>query len=341
MNREVKLGDYEITTTSVGFGTAGIFREPSKMARRRLLEAALEAGIRHFDVAPIYGLGLAQGELGRVLRDHRENVVVVTKVGIGLTPLARVLGIVQSPARKILLKLPSLQQQARRSAASPSSGQFGGLLYKSTFNLQAAQRSLDESLRELGTDYIDLLLLHDPEPSHLKPIEMYDLLERARSSGKIRSWGVAGEAEPTMDVIKQFPGPTPVVQIRDDIFRRDEYLSLPVQSDFLITFGVLGDALPKILAHVSANQERTRQWSDAVGADCANPHTIVTFLLKDALRANARGTVLYSTTRPARIRDAVTLVSRVPDTSDTSLDAFRQLVIDQLGKGEVTPKEDQ
>jgi D-threo-aldose 1-dehydrogenase len=339
VNREVELGEYHFATSALGFGTAGIFHEPSKLARQRLLESALGAGICHFDVAPIYGLGLAQGELGQVLRSHREEVVIVTKVGIGLTPLARALGRVQRPARKVLQKIPSLQRQARQSATSPSSGKFGGLLYRSTFDPRAAQRSLDESLRELDTDYIDLLLLHDPEPSQINPMEMYGLLERARTSGKIRSWGVAGEAEPISAVIKEFPGPTPVVQIRDDIFRRDASVSLPSQCEYLITFGVLGDALPKILAHVTSIKARTLQWSDAVGADCANPETIVTFLLKDALRANARGTVLYSTTRPARIRDAVALSNCDADTSDSALDTFRQLVATQLGPSEAPPKE--
>jgi D-threo-aldose 1-dehydrogenase len=341
MKREAKLGQYEFATSALGFGTAGIFREPTKLARRRLLESALEAGIRHFDTAPIYGLGLAQGELGQVLRRHREEVVIVTKVGIGLTPLARTLGRIQGPARRILQKVPSLQQQARQSAPGPSSGKFGGLLYKNTFDLKSAQRSLDESLRELGTEYIDLLLLHDPDPSQLKPSEMYDLLENARTSGKIRSWGVAGEAEPTSAVIKLFPGPTPVVQIRDDIFRPETCVSLPSQSDFLITFGVLGDALPRVLAHVTTNRERTRQWSNAVGADCANPSTIVALLLEDALRANGRGTVLYSTTKTARIREAAVLFSSDADQPDAALDAFRQLVAAQLGQSEATPKEDQ
>jgi D-threo-aldose 1-dehydrogenase len=341
VNREVKLGEYDFATSALGFGTAGIFHEPSKMARQRLLESALEAGICHFDVAPIYGLGLAQGELGRVLRRHREDVVIVTKVGIGLTPLARAFGRVQGPARRVLQRIPSLQQQARQSAASPTSGKFGGLLYKSTFEQKAAQRSLDDSLRELGTHYIDLLLLHDPAPSQFNSIVMYDLLERARASGKIRSWGVAGEVEPTSAVINQFPGPTPVIQIRDDIFRRDECLSLPPQSEYLITFGILGDALPKILAHVNSNKERTQQWSDAVGADCTDPHTIVGFLLRDALRANGRGTVLYSTTQAARIRDAVALFSTGAHTPDTALDEFRRLVVAQLGQSDAAPKEDQ
>jgi D-threo-aldose 1-dehydrogenase len=340
MIREGKLGEYEFTTSGVGFGTAGIFHEPSRFARLRLLESALEARIRHFDVAPIYGLGLAQGELGRALRGYREQVVVATKVGIGLTPLATTLGRLQGPGRRMLLKFPSLQQGMRQSAASPSSGRFGGLLYKNTFDRGAAQRSLDQSLRQLGTDYIDLLLLHDPEPSLLNPIDVYELLERARGSGKIRSWGVAGEAESIAAVIKQFPGPTPVVQIRDDIFRPNDHPSLPAPPDFLITFGVLGYALPRILDHVTANGERARRWSEAVGQDCADPHTIVTYLLKDARRANPGGTVLYSTTQPGRIRDAAALFSSVTEETDAPLEAFRRLVRNQLGTSDATKRDD-
>src|SRR5665213_3014944 len=156
-----------------------------------------------------------------------------------------------------------------------------------------------------------------------------------------RSRSVAGEAETTSSVIELLPGPTPVVQIRDDIFRRDEFVSLPSGSDFLITFGVLGDALPRVLAHITANKERTREWSDAVGADCADPHTIVALLLKDALRANGRGTVLYSTTRAARVRDAVALAGSDEVKPDVALDVFRHLVGTQLGPSEMKPKEEQ
>jgi hypothetical protein len=281
----------------------------------------------------MYGLGLAQGELGQVLRSHREELVIVTKVGIGLTPLAKTIGHIQGPARRVLKRVPKLQHRAHRSAQSPSSGNVGGLLYKSTFNVKAAQRSLEESLRALGTDYIDLLLLHDPEPSQLNPEEMYGLLEQARTSGTIRSWGVAGEADTASSVISLLPGPTPVVQIRDDIFRRDECVSLPSGSDYLITFGVLGNALPRVLSHVTATPERTREWSDAVGADCTNPNTVASFLLRDALRANDHGTVLYSSTRAASVHDAVSLVDGAA-VKDPALDAFRQLVSAQLGPSE-------
>ena len=54
----------------------------SRRESLRLLEAAFDAGIRHFDVAPMYGYGEAEGCLGEFLQRHRADVTVTTKYGI-------------------------------------------------------------------------------------------------------------------------------------------------------------------------------------------------------------------------------------------------------------------
>jgi hypothetical protein len=207
-------------------------------------------------------------------------------------------------------------------------------------DIKAARQSLDQSLRELHSDYIDLLLLHDPLPSYPSYEAIYALLEGARAAGKIRAWGVAGEPVPTEAVIRQLPGPPAVVQVRDDIFREAVHRSDPLHADFRITFGALGDALPTVLGHLKASTERTRRWSDAVGADCADSLTIVNFLLKDAVRVNPHGILLYSTTRPERVRDAVAVLGCVSDHLDASLEVFRQLVKEELNRGNATSEDE-
>jgi len=328
-------------TSRLGFGTAGIFREARKKERQRLLDAALDAGITHFDTAAIYGLGLAEGELGRAVKGRRDDIRLVSKVGIGLTPLGKTLGRVQGPVRMILESSPLLQRRAQSSAASPTSGPLGALLYKDTFEEKAAQRSLDNSLRHLKTDYLDLLLLHDPSPAltHLEAV--YEILERAKSAGKILSWGVAGESDQISAVVKQLPGPTSVLQIRDDIFREDECLSPPAPCDYLISFGVLGRALPTIMAHVTASKERTRLWSDTVGIDCSKSEVIAGFLMMDAVRANSSGIVLYSTTRPERIQGTMATLSNVAHQDSHSLEKFRELVARELKTTGASPKDEQ
>jgi D-threo-aldose 1-dehydrogenase len=337
MIRGARLGDYDFATSALGFGTAGIFHEPSRSIRTQLIETALDVGVLHFDVAPIYGLGLAEAELGQALRKRRDSVVIATKVGIGLTPLATVLGRVQGPVRSALKKSPRMQEQARDSAASPSSGPLGGLLYKSTFDRRAAQRSLDRSVRNLGT-HIDLLLLHDPEPGQIDANEVRDFLERARLDGHIRSWGVAGEAHEVASVLALFDDPVPVVQVRDDIFR-DHRTTRSLPSTYEVTFGTLGYAVPAIMRHLHASAERVREWSKDVDADCSDASVVAGLLLKDALRSNVRGTVLYSTTRPERIRDAAAVSNGDLVTFDPSLERFRELVRNQITASDPTTED--
>jgi D-threo-aldose 1-dehydrogenase len=314
----------KFSTTRLGFGVAGMFHEPSKSARERLLLTALEMGVVHFDVAPIYGLGEAQGEVGKTFKGRRDDVVIATKVGIGMTRGARLLGRAQGPVRALLQKRPQLQQHAKVSAAGPTSGLFGRLLYTSTFEPRAAQRSLDRSLRELGT-HIDLLLLHDPEPCDLDAHALSEFLENARASGKIRWWGVAGEFEDVASVSAAFGTRPPIVQIRDDIFSHQDAFA-PPESDYVITFGTMARAFPRIHNYLSASATRVSDWSEAVGQDLADPRIIGSLLMKDSLQVNAGGTVLISTTRPERIRQAATVANNDPISADASLERFRELV---------------
>ena len=57
-------------TTALGFGCASLMRLPEARDRQRLLDLAVDLGIRHFDGARLYGLGQVEGELGALLRRH-------------------------------------------------------------------------------------------------------------------------------------------------------------------------------------------------------------------------------------------------------------------------------
>src|SRR5215471_17656300 len=74
-------------TTRLGFGCA-FSRSVSKSDAARCLDAAFDAGIRHFDVAPSYADGAAEGYLGNFLKRHNARMTVTTKYGI-LAPVMR------------------------------------------------------------------------------------------------------------------------------------------------------------------------------------------------------------------------------------------------------------
>ena len=141
----VTLGVGGIQTTALGFGCASLFRISNRVQRLELLHTAYDAGIRHFDVAPMYGLGLAERELGAFARGRRAELTIATKFGIKPTPIARTLAHAQGPIRHVFEVKPAVREQARTHAGAPSR-----LLYElGGYDAAGARRSLERSLRAL------------------------------------------------------------------------------------------------------------------------------------------------------------------------------------------------
>ena len=143
MNR---IGRTDVRVTAVGFGSAPIgnlYSEVSDESARGAVEAAWAAGIRYFDTAPHYGLGLAERRLGRVLAQYdRSEFVLSTKVGRLLVP---------NPA-------PSGSDLAAGGFAVADQ-----LTRKRDYSADGTRRSIEASLKRTGTDRFDIVLVHDPD----------------------------------------------------------------------------------------------------------------------------------------------------------------------------------
>jgi len=326
--RSVRLGETGIETTAIGFGCADLFREPGSARRRRLLEAAYDEGIRHFDAAPMYGLGLVEEELGRFSVGKRGTLIIATKFGIEPAAAGRLIARAQAPIQYVVRKITATASPSRPAAVDPRAGAIGALLYAPVdYSVRAARASLERSLRRLGTDYIDLLFLHDPPPGAMIADDIAAFLEASRAAGRIRAWGVAGESASSMDVARRLTAPVPVLQVRGDLFSRCEP-SFPRDADALLLYGVIARPLGRIVAHVRSSAEVRRRWLEAVGADCSRPDEVANLLLADALRANRHGTVLFSTTRAERIRTA----AQVERTASPAVDTFISLVKSEVAQ---------
>jgi len=135
------LGRSHIPLPILGFGCAplgGILDATPQDAAMATLQCAWELGIRHFDVAPQYGHGLAEHRLGLGLRDKpRDDWLLSTKVGRLLHP--------------------------RRADSPPQSMWVGALPFDIVFDYSydATLRSLEDSLQRLGLDRIDMVMIHD------------------------------------------------------------------------------------------------------------------------------------------------------------------------------------
>ena len=150
------LGDTGLTVSAIGFGCwemgnpgYGATEDAEAIAA---VHRAMELGVTLYDTAPNYGFGGSEEVLGRALKGRRDQIVLVSKVGIPWDPVTF-----------------TTKFDARYSTI---------------------KRINDESLRRLGTDHLDLLLVHWPDPE--TPIdETMRALEELRAEGKTRRIGVS------------------------------------------------------------------------------------------------------------------------------------------------------
>jgi D-threo-aldose 1-dehydrogenase len=169
-----QIGNTDIRVTELGFGAAPIgnlFKEITDDAATQAVDAAWEAGIRYFDTAPHYGLGLSERRLGQAVASRpREEFVVSTKVG-------RILELNPAPTGSDLgdgmFAVPDL------------------LTRRLDYSGDGVRRSLESSLERLGLDRIDIVLVHDPDDYVEQAVtEAIPALIALREQGVIGAVGV-------------------------------------------------------------------------------------------------------------------------------------------------------
>ncbi|MBG0850831.1 aldo/keto reductase [Streptomyces spinoverrucosus] len=155
----------------LAFGAAGIGNLHTELTDEQAYDAVTAAwrqGIRHFDTAPHYGLGLSERRLGAALREHpRSAYTISTKVGRRLEPA------------------DGTGDDLAHGFAVPATHRRVW-----DFTADGIRRTLDASLERLGLDRVDTVYLHDPDNDAERAFrEGYPALERLRSQGVVGAIG--------------------------------------------------------------------------------------------------------------------------------------------------------
>jgi D-threo-aldose 1-dehydrogenase len=282
----------------LGFGCGDLFGGVALSDSARLVETALDAGIRYFDVARLYGNGSAEAVLGNVLPRVRHRVIIASKAGI--LPWSMLLG-TRFAAR--------LAKAARRAAPlartlvpppPPAAPRYGA------FGLADLARSVDCSLKALRTDYLDILLLHECSVADARQAEILGFVQRLRAAGKIRTFGIATDYLSTVEILKEVPVIAPVAQLASDALNRNVTKIPAEETALVVTHTPIKQALPRVLAHLVADPAARVRWEKHTGIAGNDRSGIASLLLADAVAKNADGIVLFSSSRPERITEAAT-----------------------------------
>jgi aryl-alcohol dehydrogenase-like predicted oxidoreductase len=149
------LGRTGLRVSVVGLGTmvhAGHFGPMKDSESLSAINAAIELGVNFIDTSDAYGAGYSEALLGKALQGRRDKVILATKGG--------------------------------NVMVGPDRG-------KRNFDPAYIDRVLEESLKRLQTDCIDLYQLHNPTVDVIEHGEAWEVLEKAKKEGKIRYYGVS------------------------------------------------------------------------------------------------------------------------------------------------------
>lgn len=261
--------------------------------RVRLFEVAYDSGITHFDTARSYGMGAAERTLGRFIAGKRDLVTITTKLGILPPKPKRWMDLARAVMRGVERVAPSLGARAKQGAARR-------MIATGRFSLEDARSSLETSLRELRTDHVDVLLLHECLPGDLQD-DLLDFLHQCVDGGKVRLTGTATGIQDTTAILARgldFPS---VLQVPNSVVepgleRVDSVGRVLITHSALSCLGAIGAAF-------AGSPLLAARWSEAVGIDCSDPRSLAALCLRYAVAANGEGVVLFSSSRPDHIRE--------------------------------------
>ncbi len=183
-----KFGSTDLEVSEVGFGAWGIggnqfgnsYGPSDDVESLRAVKTALDLGCTFFDTADVYGHGHSEELLGQALKGQRSKVVLATKGGSDFY---------HTPARLNFTE--------------------AHLIF-----------AVEQSLKRLGTDFIDLYQLHNPPFSVIEGGRVFEPLEKLKSQGKIRYYGISIH-DPQEGLLALKAGKPSAIQVVYNYLRRD------------------------------------------------------------------------------------------------------------------------
>ncbi|OPF83208.1 D-threo-aldose 1-dehydrogenase [Streptomyces antioxidans] len=311
----------------LGLGTAplgSMFRDVSAEEAAATVDAAWDHGIRYYDTAPFYGAGLAEIRLGDSLAGRpRDSYVLSTKVG------RVILDEVEDPAARELGEKGGLFEHGRPNKIVHD------------WTADATKRSIEDSLRRLRTDRLDIVWVHDvAQDFHGDDwLAVYEsartgafrVLQQLRDEGVIKAWGLGVNRVEPIELTLDLDEPKPdafLLAGRYTLLDHDRALErlLPTAADQGVSLVVGGPYSSGILAggthfeyqdapaHIIEKVARIKELAERHGV------SVKAAALQFSLAHPAAAAAIPGATRPSRIaEDVAALDEAVPAAFWTEL----------------------
>jgi diketogulonate reductase-like aldo/keto reductase len=194
----IKIADAQVTITRIGFGCASLYGGSELKASARMIEAALAAGIKHFDTAPSYGWGDSESVLGELLAGV-PDVTITSKIAVPRPHTSkathtsnarqRMRIAYRKLLRPILSHFPGLKSRLLQIAARKGEAVTGEVVRRK-LSYDEVQKGLEDSLKRLKRSFLDLYLLHEPD-EFLVTDELADVFQNLQRDRVIGGFGLA------------------------------------------------------------------------------------------------------------------------------------------------------
>ena len=216
-----KLGNSDLYVTELGLGCMSIGTE--EKTARNIIETALEEGVNYFDTADLYDFGENERIVGAALKGVRENVIIATKVG------------------------NRWSQDKKGWSWDPSKSYI--------------KEEVKQSLKRLGTDYIDLYQLHGGTIDD--PIEeTIEAFEELKAEGFIRYYGISSIRP---NVIREYVKKSSLVSVMMQysiLDRRPEEEALPLLQEFGVSVVTRGPLAKGLLSNKMLEKAADKGYQD-------------------------------------------------------------------------------
>jgi aryl-alcohol dehydrogenase-like predicted oxidoreductase len=284
--RRCRIGDLDVSVLGIGTSRlASLGSGHTRAQAARLLDAASDLGVDFIDTADTYGSGAAERLLGSLLRTRPDRFRIATKGGLTVVDFPQPLRPLNQFAKV------ALRRAGRVHYLAPA----------------VIRRRIEDSLRRLGRETVDLYYLHDP-PIEAVTDDLIGVLTRAEREGKIRHIGLSSTSAPVLRADADIPA-CRAVQTRVnpvDTWASEEWAAnaglatMPIVANQVLARGAMGP---------NAERDLERQATERGISPTAA-------LLRHAAAQPGVHVVLLGTADPRHLEEAAQALEQPPSVND-------------------------